>query len=691
GAWRLPARLRALACACALLVALAASGTAAAQTTLLDTGPGGNTTIGAPSFFNDNSGFQFLGGRFTLAQPATIATAQGWMSTCGGTLQCKIRANNGSNQPGSELFAASLPVTFTFAIGWTTFGGLNWSLPAGTYWLTFEPANGTTGTGSMPIGAANPLPAYSFFGNGNPAWFGLGANDKLGMRLFGPTPVTPILVPADHPTIQAAIDAALSGQVIEVSPGTYPEALDFSGKTITVRSASGAAVTAIDATGTGLPAVHVGAGSAAGTTLKGFTVRGGSALTGLGEGGGLLAQSATLAVQDCTFTGNTATSGGGAAVVFSAQVGFQGCDFRDNHATTAGGGAWVNGAVADFTGCTFSANDAAGSGGGLEVNTQATVTLTDCRVHRNVSAGSAGGVSVLGSTANATLTGCRIEENTAAAAGGIGVNGAQATLSGCEVLNNLATLASAVSGGGLQAQGSGTLLVSNSHFTGNRAENGAGALLIVYAGSATFSGCSFHQNVANVFGGGLAVTNGSAGTASGCSFSDNQGLIGGGVFAGGGTSLAIGGTSWCANAGGNTSGAFTDNGGNTVAATCTGWTDLGYALEGASGAPLFVGSGSLAGGQNGALALSNARASSPCLFVVGLAKTATPFKGGTLVPVPPLISLVLGTDGNGALTLPFAWPVGLPPGFSLYFQHAIQDATAVHGVSLSNAVQSEAP
>ena len=44
-----------------------------------------------------------------------------------------------------------------------------------------------------------------------------------------------ILVPKDQPTIQAGIDAAKDGDMVDVSPGTYVENIDFKGKAILVR------------------------------------------------------------------------------------------------------------------------------------------------------------------------------------------------------------------------------------------------------------------------------------------------------------------------------------------------------------------------------------------------------------------------------------------------------------------------
>ena len=49
-----------------------------------------------------------------------------------------------------------------------------------------------------------------------------------------------LAVPAQFPTIQAAINASANGDSIIVSPGTYNELIRFYGKAITLRSLSGA-------------------------------------------------------------------------------------------------------------------------------------------------------------------------------------------------------------------------------------------------------------------------------------------------------------------------------------------------------------------------------------------------------------------------------------------------------------------
>jgi hypothetical protein len=55
-----------------------------------------------------------------------------------------------------------------------------------------------------------------------------------------------INVPADYPTIQQGIDAAVNGDTVLVAPGTYVENIDYLGKSLTITSSAGPEVTVID-------------------------------------------------------------------------------------------------------------------------------------------------------------------------------------------------------------------------------------------------------------------------------------------------------------------------------------------------------------------------------------------------------------------------------------------------------------
>jgi hypothetical protein len=114
-----------------------------------------------------------------------------------------------------------------------------------------------------------------------------------------------LTVPGEFPTIQAALDAASPGDTVAVSPGTYPENLNFSGKDVILVSAAGAAQTTIAAPGG--TAVTIGpAGS-----ITGFTITGGTATFGAGLA---VSGSGTLISGDIFQSNQQGVGGYGAAI-----------------------------------------------------------------------------------------------------------------------------------------------------------------------------------------------------------------------------------------------------------------------------------------------------------------------------------------------------------------------------------------
>jgi hypothetical protein len=115
------------------------------------------------------------------------------------------------------------------------------------------------------------------------------------------------------------------------------------------------------------------------------------------------------------------------------------------------------------------------------------------------------------------------------------------------------------------------------------------------------------------------------------------------------------------------------------------WTDQGNALAGVSGDPGLEGSGTLAPSSGNALTLTSAAPGALTVLFAG------PFKGGTLVPAPQ-ISVLTFTNPLGEFDLQFHMPPsGVPTGTELWVQAAIQDAAAMNGVALSNAVRGITP
>lgn len=124
---------------------------------------------------------------------------------------------------------------------------------------------------------------------------------------FGAT----IYVPDDYVTIQGAIDASASGDIVIVRPGTYVENIDFVGKTITVQSEQGAASTVIDGNQAGSVVTIQNSGS----KLDGFTITNGSGTfysSKYYRGGGIYCSYGSSAtISNNRITGNMADSGGG--------------------------------------------------------------------------------------------------------------------------------------------------------------------------------------------------------------------------------------------------------------------------------------------------------------------------------------------------------------------------------------------
>lgn len=165
-------------------------------------------------------------------------------------------------------------------------------------------------------------------------------------------------VPSTYATIQAAIDASVSGDTVQIAAGTYSGSgnynLDLKGKAITVISTSGPSATIIDCKGVGR-GFYLHSGETTAARISGLTIRGGKPTipnyTYLDNGGGILIDSSNPTIDNCVLTANEAGWGGGIAVMHSnyadtslTQPVIKGCTFSGNTAMN-GGGLSVSNAV----------------------------------------------------------------------------------------------------------------------------------------------------------------------------------------------------------------------------------------------------------------------------------------------------------------------------------------------------------
>jgi serine protease len=135
----------------------------------------------------------------------------------------------------------------------------------------------------------------------------------FGLSVSTATAQTTIRVPADQPTIQAAIGAAVHGDTVLVAPGTYVERLAFSGKAITVVSEGGPAVTVIDGSRAGA-VVTFNSGEGRAAVLRGFTITNGGGFSG----SGVAVSNASPTIESNVISGNTGCDGVGINVNFGS-------------------------------------------------------------------------------------------------------------------------------------------------------------------------------------------------------------------------------------------------------------------------------------------------------------------------------------------------------------------------------------
>jgi hypothetical protein len=117
--------------------------------------------------------------------------------------------------------------------------------------------------------------------------------------------------------------------------------------------------------------------------------------------------------------------------------------------------------------------------------------------------------------------------------------------------------------------------------------------------------------------------------------------------------------------------------------------DLGHQLEGASW-PIQIAQGSFTTGQPFAFTLSGAPASGSAYFIAGTAQLDAPFKGGTMVPLPFLITGPWPASPSGAVSIAGLWPAA-PSGLGLVLQLWIPDAAGPVGFAASSGVQLTLP
>ncbi|MCX6827791.1 MAG: right-handed parallel beta-helix repeat-containing protein, partial [candidate division Zixibacteria bacterium] len=204
-----------------------------------------------------------------------------------------------------------------------------------------------------------------------------------------------IHVPADQPTIQAGIDAAVNGDTVLVADGTYTgdgnRDISFNGKSIVVQSEAGPETTIIDCQADNTNrhrAFLFNKSESNESILNGFTITNGYAPDfvdfygyNYGKvGGGIACGQASPTIANCIVNVNQGINGGGLYAMESAPI-LSNCIFRNN----SGDGIYIEGAESD-TAQLIATSISNNLGPGISTS-HSSVNFVDCMMDSNLAEG----------------------------------------------------------------------------------------------------------------------------------------------------------------------------------------------------------------------------------------------------------------------------------------------------------------
>lgn len=294
-----------------------------------------------------------------------------------------------------------------------------------------------------------------------------------------------------YSSVQAAVDAAHPGDIIEVAQGTYHDIHARNGitqvlyisKSVTVRGGYSTDfstwdparyVTTLDAQGQGRAVVVAGD---AVPTIEGLRITGGNA-NGLGGGtlgqdaGGGLAAFGSLVISGCRIYSNVADTGAG--VYAAASLTVTNSAVMSNIAANTGGGICLYQATAYFSNTSLSSNTAGWKGGGLYAY-RGHLTARRLVVSNNRTNTEGGGVYL--SYASPSITNLALVGNYAATGGsGLYAYNSSPCLRHATIAGNLESSGLYVIGSGI-ASLTNTIIANHAHDPGVQVVAGGAAVL----------------------------------------------------------------------------------------------------------------------------------------------------------------------------------------------------------------------
>ena len=296
---------------------------------------------------------------------------------------------------------------------------------------------------------------------------------------------------------------------------------------------------------------------------------------GIGHGGGAVFEyQSQVTYRNCLFDGNAANGPGGAVRDLMGFGDYESCAFERNTATGDGGAISHDsrfGSFAYVNACRFEGNHAGGNGGHLHAQ-QMMGFIHSSQFSRGSAMASGGAVS-LTMTMAPDIDRCEFTDNHAMFGGGGAMFFADAMSPNSEVrihVNNCDFNGNSAPVGGAILDLAAHMLVSDTTFVGNLANDGRGGACHHHQSRTMHRDCEFTHNESAVSGGALFMSQpGPASEIRGCVLTHNLAPIGGGIYIIG-DGLTIRKSTICSNstdqvAPNNT---HVDGGGNAISANC---------------------------------------------------------------------------------------------------------------------------
>ena len=332
----------------------------------------------------------------------------------------------------------------------------------------------------------------------------------------------------DFPTIQAAIDAAADGDIVELTDGVFSGTgnwnIDFRGTALTLRSQSEIVGACVIDGADSLRGLNFWRGEGPETRVEGITLMNCRA----DRGGAMRCEyGSSPTITRCAFRENTALSYGGAVYCFDGSLpSFTECTFAQNHSDVDGGAFYAkDSSDCVLSLCSFESNHASHAGGALFGHGSA-LEIESCSFMAD-SADWRGGAVFLQEGTEVSITNSDLTGN---ASGNCG--GGLFAVAPCEVNLSARTFegnATYYDGGGVYSQGSVALHIEDCTFTDHVAGEG-GAIFLEYSNQRHISNCRFERNAAYSGGAIYCYSNGCNPRVRECVFIANTASGSGGAI-----------------------------------------------------------------------------------------------------------------------------------------------------------------